>query len=407
MAHSFDIAVVGGGLAGATAALAAANAGLQTAFAAPRHKSADGRTTALMMPSLKLLEDLGVWERVRDVAAPLRSMRIIDGTTRLIRAPTVTFHASELEIDAFGYNIPNAPLLDALFDAIAQTSNLTHFEQAVDELHEEPDKAKLVLGDGTEVTAALVVGADGRNSLVRKAAGIGVRNWRYPQTAIVLNFTHEYAHADTSNEFHTEHGPFTQVPLPGRRSSLVWAHDPAQADKYLAMSHSQLAQAIEQRMDSMLGKIEVDSQVYSFPFSGMMARSFGKGRMVLVGEAGHVFPPIGAQGLNLGLRDVLELVDSLDHSASAANALASVRRYDRRRRADVVSRTASVDMLNRTLLNAFLPVQLARSTGLAALASIAPLRNFAMREGMRPGGGLDLFRSHPGSEKDRRAGSRS
>ncbi|MEX3008948.1 UbiH/UbiF family hydroxylase [Hoeflea sp. TYP-13] len=394
MAQHYDIAVVGGGLAGATAALAAANAGYKTALVAPRHKSTDGRTTALMMPSMELLERLGIWPTVRDVAAPLRSMRIIDGTSRLIRAPTVTFHASELDIEAFGYNIPNAPLLDALFHAIETSGEIAHFDRSADLIADTQDQVNLVLEDGTEISCALCVGADGRNSRVRAASGIGVRDWRYPQTAIVLNFSHEYGHADTSNEFHTEKGPFTQVPLPGRMSSLVWALSPADADMMKALSREELALAIEQRMQSMLGKITIESAVQSFPFSGMIAKSFGKGRMVLVGEAGHVFPPIGAQGLNLGLRDVLELIDALTRVGGPQNAPEAVRSYDRHRRSDVVSRTASVDMLNRTLLNAFLPVQLARSTGLAALSAFAPLRNFAMREGMKPGGGLDVFRRH-------------
>ena len=144
----------------------------------------------------------------------------------------------------------------------------------------------------------------------------------------------------------------------------------------------------------MLGKVTVESKVHAFPFSGMIARSFGRKRTVLIGEAGHVFPPIGAQGLNLGLRDVLVLMDVLESTGGPQQAEQVAARYDRRRRSDIVSRTASVDILNRTLLHDFLPVQLARSAGLAALASIAPLRNYAMREGLKPGGGLDLFRKH-------------
>lgn len=393
MTEAYDIAVVGGGLAGATAALAAANAGYRTAIAAPELPR-DGRTTALMMPSLELLEAIGIWPAVRDMAAPLRSMRILDGTTRLIRAPTVTFHASELDLDAFGYNIPNAPLLEALFTAIAQSDRITRYNKPVENTQSAEDGEHVTLADGTRFRADLLVGADGRNSLVRTKAGIATRSWQYPQTAIVMNFSHQFGHADTSNEFHTEHGPFTQVPLPGRNSSLVWANTPAETQRLSELSTEQLALAIEERMDSMLGKITVDSKVHTFPFSGMIARSFGKRWTVLVGEAGHVFPPIGAQGLNLGLRDVLVLMDVLASAGGSQQAEQVTARYDRRRQSDVVSRTASVDMLNRTLLHDFLPVQLARSAGLAALASIAPLRNYAMREGMKPGGGLDLFRNH-------------
>ncbi len=392
MTEAYDIAVVGGGLAGATAALAAGNAGYRTVIAAPSGRT-DARTTALMMPSLELLEELGIWPAVRKAAAPLRSMRIIDGTTRLLRAPTVTFHASELDLDAFGYNIPNAPLLEALFTAIARSDRITLHDLAVDNIHSTDSGVLLALADGRQISAALLVGADGRNSMARAKAGIGARAWQYPQTAIVLNFEHQFDHGDTSTEFHTEHGPFTQVPLPGRNSSLVWANTPAEAQRLSALPSDQLAAAIELRMDSMLGKVRVKSDVHSFPFSGMIARSFGSRRTVLIGEAGHVFPPIGAQGLNLGLRDVLVLMDVLKTTGGLQHAERVTAHYDRRRRGDIVSRTASVDMLNRTLLHDFLPVQLARSAGLAALASIAPLRNYAMREGLKPGGGLDLFRS--------------
>lgn len=392
MTDAYEIAVVGGGLAGATAALAAANAGYKTAIAAPELRK-DGRTTALMMPSLELLKEIGIWPAIKDIAAPLRSMRIIDGTARLLRAPTVTFHASELDLDAFGYNIPNAPLLEALFAKIAQSDGITRYDKPVENTQSAENGEQIALADGTLFRTDLLVGADGRNSIVRTKAGIGTRAWQYPQTAIVLNFSHQFGHGDTSNEFHTEHGPFTQVPLPGRNSSLVWANSPAETQRLSELSTDQLALAIEERMDSMLGKIKVESKVQTFPFSGMIARSFGRQRTVLIGEAGHVFPPIGAQGLNLGLRDVLVLMDVLAGTGGPQHAEQVAAQYDRRRQSDVVSRTASVDMLNRTLLHDFLPVQLARSAGLAALASIAPLRNYAMREGMKPGGGLDLFRN--------------
>ncbi|MEM9104497.1 MAG: UbiH/UbiF family hydroxylase [Pseudomonadota bacterium] len=392
MTKAYDIAVIGGGLAGATAALAAANAGFRTAIAAPPAPR-DGRTTALMMPSLELLAEIGIWPAIKEIAAPLRSMCIIDGTSRLIRSPTVTFHASELDLDAFGYNIPNAPLLEALFASITQSDRITHHKQPLENINSAENGVHITLKDGTGIHAELLVGADGRNSLVRSKTGISTRAWQYPQTAVVLNFSHQFGHADTSNEFHTEHGPCTQVPLPGKNSSLVWANKPAETQRLLQLPVAELAVAIEERMDSVLGKVKVESKVHAFPFNGMIARSFGKGRTVLIGEAGHVFPPIGAQGLNLGLRDVVVLMEVLSVTGGPQEAEQVTSRYNRRRGSDVVSRTASVDLLNRTLLHDFLPVQLARSAGLAALASIAPLRNYAMREGLKPGGGLDLFRN--------------
>lgn len=388
MALSYDVVVVGGGLAGYCAALAAADAGHRSAIIAPVGKEVDGRTTALMTPSIELLQRLGVWENVREVAAPLRAMRIIDGTKRLLRAPTVTFHASELKLDAFGYNIPNAPLLGALRDALAQSADVDHFDQPVETVDIRPDGVDLHLTDGTHVSALLVAAADGRNSIMRKTAGIGVRDWRYPQTAIVLNFAHEFSHGDTSNEFHTEDGPFTQVPLPGNRSSLVWAMKPAEAIIRTDLPADALASAIEQRMDSMLGKVRIDSPIQQFPFSGMIARSFASDRILLIGEAGHVFPPIGAQGLNLGLRDVVDFLSVLRTPGETDRADQIAQRYNRLRRSDVASRTFGVDMLNRSLLSGFLPIQLMRSAGLSALNHIGPLRQLAMREGVSPGSGL-------------------
>ncbi len=388
MAKQFDVVTVGGGLAGFCAALAAADAGYRTAIVAPAGGTVDGRTTALMNPSIELLERLGVWQTVRDVAAPLRSMRIIDGTKRLLRAPTVTFHASELDMDAFGYNIPNAPLLDALREALGRFDGIDHFDQPVERVDPRADGIELQLADGTRLAAKLVAAADGRNSIMRKAIGIGVRDWRYPQTAIVLNFSHEFGHADTSNEFHTEGGPFTQVPLPGSRSSLVWAMKPADAAVTATMPADVLAATVERRMESMLGKVQIDSPVQQYPFSGMIAHSFARDRIVLIGEAGHVFPPIGAQGLNLGLRDVVDFVEVLRSSGGVDQAQSIAEHYNRLRRSDVASRTFGVDLLNRSLLSGFLPVQFLRSAGLSALSHIGPLRQLAMREGVSPGSGL-------------------
>jgi len=405
MAKSYEVVVVGGGLAGSCAALAAAGAGYRTAIVAPRNAGVDGRTTALMTPSIALLERLGVWSGVRPAAAPLRAMRIIDGTGRLLRAPTVTFHASELDLDAFGYNIPNAPLLDALHEALQQQPDIDILAEPVEAVDSRYEQVELRLRDGEHVIAALVAGADGRNSIVRRAAGIGAREWRYPQTAIVLNFHHEFSHADTSNEFHTEDGPFTQVPLSGRRSSLVWAMRPNDATLRAALPAEELARAIEARMDSMLGKVTVDGAVQCYPFSGMIARSFASDRVLLIGEAGHVFPPIGAQGLNLGLRDVIDFVDVIqDRGIVHGRNIAS--RYNRLRRADVASRTFGVDMLNRSLLSGLLPVQFMRSAGLSALSHIGPLRQFAMREGIDPGAGMRPFASISGRDRCRPAAGR-
>ncbi|MCV9997075.1 UbiH/UbiF family hydroxylase [Pararhizobium sp. YC-54] len=386
----FEIAVVGAGLAGSLAALAFADKGQSVALIAPAAGRADGRTTALMDQSLELVRELGLWQAIAPLAAPLSSMRIIDGTNRLLRAPTVTFHAAEVGLEAFGYNIPNAPFLALLEKEAGKRPSLTRIVASLSEVEFETERTILTLDDGRTVSASLVVGADGRKSGVREATGIEVRNWSYPQSAMVLNFAHQVAHQNISTEFHTPHGPFTQVPLPGGlRSSLVWVQKPEDTEAALALSPGALALAVEQRMQSMLGKVTVEGAPQSFPLSGMAAKSFGKGRVILIGEAAHAFPPIGAQGLNLSLRDIMAAV-SLMGSSPVPDDFGA--RYDRKRRTDILSRTVSVDLLNRSLLSDFLPVQMLRAAGLQALASLAPLRNLMMREGINPGSALQSLR---------------
>lgn len=385
MQQHHDIAVVGGGLAGSVAALAAAAEGWRVAFIAPAPPRQDGRTTALLSESIDLLARLGIWDDIHGVSAPLRTMRILDGTKRLFRAPPVSFRSSEIDLDAFGYNIPNQPLFDVLQSATRQSALIDRYESPLVDAEQSDETVTLTLEDGTQLSALAALAADGRGSRLREAIGISVKTWSYPQTALVMNFSHGIGHADTSTEFHTEQGPFTQVPLPGKRSSLVWAVRPEEVDAILALPREALNREVESRMRSILGAVEVDGKVQAWPLSSLIADSFGKGRTMLVGETGHAFPPIGAQGLNLGLRDIMQAIRSILDAGGPHNATEAVSAFNRQRRADVSSRTAGVDLLNRALLSSFLPVQALRAGGLAALSAIPPLRLLAMREGMTPG----------------------
>lgn len=386
-----EIAVIGGGLAGMTAALTLARGGRKVALVAPAPGVSDSRTTALMDQSIRLLDRLGVWEAIAPSAAALSTMQIIDGTRRLFRAPPVAFRSAEIDLLAFGYNMPNAALLAVLGDQVRQDPNITVYDTSADAIDVGPDHVSITLLDGATIEADFVIGADGRRSAVREAAGIGTRNWSYPQTALVLNFAHSIPHRNVSTEFHGESGPFTQVPLPGNRSSLVWVLEPAVAEQMLALDLMALSARVEERMQSMLGTVTAEAGAQSWPLSGMSAHRFGKGRVALVGEAAHAFPPIGAQGLNLSLRDVMALETLLCSQPDMPISGATGDAFDRKRRTDVISRTASVDLLNRSLLSDFVPVQMMRAAGLHLLSNAAPLRHLVMQEGIQPGRGLSAL----------------
>jgi 2-octaprenyl-6-methoxyphenol hydroxylase len=382
------VAVVGGGPAALTAAIALASAGIETAVVArPQAAAADNRTTALLMGSVRALETLGVWEACAPQAAPLRTMRIIDDTGRLVRAPELRFEASEIGLAAFGYNIENRHLLAALDRRACASPSLRLLADAAVAVELEEGRAVVRLGSGETLTARLAVGADGRRSLCRAVAGIETERTAYPQTALTFNLTHTRPHQDISTEFHTASGPFTLVPLPGLRSSLVFVVDPAEAPRLSALADDGLADEIERRSHSILGKVTVEDGRGAFSLTSEVARCFSAHRLVLVGEAAHVMPPIGAQGLNLGLRDaatIAELVVAVRRDGGDVGADAATADYELMRRADVMSRSLGVDLLNRSLLSDFLPLQGARGLGLYLLDRIGPLRRAVMREGVTP-----------------------
>jgi 2-octaprenyl-6-methoxyphenol hydroxylase len=379
--------VVGGGPAGLTAGIALASAGISTVLAGKRPAKPDTRTTALLGGSVTALATLGVWDLCAAQAAPMRTMRLVDDTGRLWRAPEVKFEADEIGLDTFGHNIENRHLVAALEQRARGFANLRLIEDEASAVAPGADAVEVLLKSGETLRAPLVVGADGRRSLCRDAAGIGIDERKYSQSALTVNFAHTRPHRDTSTEFHTPSGPFTLVPLPGRRSSLVWVLDPAQAEEIAALDDASLSAQIERHSHSILGKVTVESGRGLFPLGVATAQRFAAKRIALIGEAAHVIPPIGAQGLNLGLRDaatISELAIAAQRDGGDIGGEEVLARYDRMRRADVGTRTLAIDLLNRTLLTDFLPVQGARGLGLYLIDRIGPLRRAVMREGVTP-----------------------
>lgn len=382
-----EVAVIGGGPAGLTAAIALAAAGVACALVCGPQRQADNRTTALLMGSVSALAALHVWEICRHEAAPLRAIRMIDDTQRLVRAPEIMFEAAEIGVEAFGYNIETRHLMTALETRAATLALLQRFDAAATAIEPAEREVLITLAGGQRIAARLVIGADGRHSLCRQAAGIETDGFGYEQTALTLNARHRRPHSDISTEFHTQTGPFTLVPLPENRSSLVYVVSPGTAKRLMRLDPSILADVVERRAHSLLGQMTLEGDRGLFRLSWKRARRFADRRIVLVGEAAHVIPPIGAQGLNIGLRDaatVAELVVAARRRRDDVGGMPLTDRYDAARRADVATRTFAVDLLNRSLVSDFLPVQGMRGLALYVLDRVGPLRRALMREGMAP-----------------------
>lgn len=386
-----DIAVVGAGPAGVAAALALCHAGADVTLIGPapvpeKLERLDARTAALLVSSIDMLKSLGVFEAIKPHAAPLKAIRIVDASESLIRAPDVMFEASELGLPAFGYNIANSALLDGLYARAAGRVALR--TASVKKIALEPDIARLLLADGEELAVRLVVGADGRRSICREAAGIGSSEHMTGQATIASSFAHSAPHDGISYELHRAHGSVTTVPLVDPlASSLVWVGQADEIDALMALDETGFAGALQDRLGSLLGRVGAVGARAKFGVAPLTADRIAGPRTALVGEAAHVLPPIGAQGLNLGMRDAAALADCVSLALKDGRdpgAPQILDAYESARKLDVMSRAVGIDLLSRSLLSGFLPVQAARGIVSHGLNAFPPLRRLVMRIGMVP-----------------------
>ena len=383
-----DVIVAGAGPAGLAAACLLALDGRRVALVARQQGDAtDPRTVALMQPSIRLLAHLGLWPgTLKDQTEPLRKLRLIDDTGAMFKAPTITFDPVELGEEAFGWNFPLRLLIPALF-ARAR-------ELGVDLTDADAASAQPVSGgvsvtttDGRRLQARAAIAADGRNSVLREAAGIRTNRWAYEQTALATSFAHSGAHDGISTEHHRQAGPFTTVPMPGNRSALVWMERPERASQLMALSDADLAAEIQIGTHGALGRVFDIGPRRLFPMQGLVARDFAKNRIILIGEAAHVVPPIGAQGLNMSLRDAAQAADLMEGEDDPGNA-ALLAKYDALRRRDVQPRQQVIDMMNRSLLSGFVALEAGRAAGISLLQQFGPLRRAAMQYGLAPSSSL-------------------
>ncbi|GAB4576417.1 MAG: UbiH/UbiF/VisC/COQ6 family ubiquinone biosynthesis hydroxylase [Rhodothalassiaceae bacterium] len=379
-----DIAIVGGGMVGLTAAAGLASQGFEVVVIdreAPEKvtdKGFDGRCSAIAAASRRLLEALGIWQHLAGEAGPIEEIRVSDGPSRLF----LHFDRRMLGAEPLGHMVENRHTRLALEKHIVTLPGLCRIAPAeLDHFQPGPGKARLGLKDGRTIATSLVIAADGRNSRMRREAGIRTPGWRYDQVGIVATISHELPHCAIAHERFLPDGPFAILPLPDNRSSLVWTARADMEHAIMGLGERAFEAEIAARIGGFLGGISVIGPRFSYPLGLHLAERYIDERLCLIGDAAHGIHPIAGQGLNLGLRDVAALIEVLVAAMRRGEDIGAafvLERYQRWRRTDSLVLAAATDGLNRLFSNDVPPVRLARDLGLAAVQRLPALKRFFM-----------------------------
>ena len=393
MRESVDVLVAGGGVAGLSAAAAFGARGYSVLCVDPTapvtgegEKGADLRTTAFLQPSVRLLDDVGLWSRLAPHATPLQIMRIVDaGAPQPEVRKSHDFDAADVSDQPFGWNLPNWLLRRELLARIAELPSVRFLAgTAATALLTRESEAIVTLDDGRRVSARLLLAADGRNSRMRAALGIGVQTFRYGQKALAFAVTHDLPHQNVSTEIHRTGGPFTLVPLPDRDgkpcSAVVWMETGANIARLQSLPAAAFEDEINTRACGLFGRLRLASGLTVWPIIAQIAERFDGERSALMAEAAHVVPPIGAQGLNMSLADLKVLLDLA--TPETLGDAAMLRAYHRRRWPEVRLRVAGVDALNRASMAQAQPLRDLRAAALNGFHALGPVRQGLMRLGI-------------------------
>ena len=345
--------------------------------------SKDPRATAIAAAARRLFEAIGVWQAVARGAQPILDMVVTDSKLDDAVRPTfLTFGGEVAEGEPFVHMIENRNLIDVLV-AKARELGVDLRATAVGSFANLPNAIVATLADGSEISAPLLVGADGARSTIREHAGIASHGWNYDQAAIVTTVAHEREHNGRAEEHFLPAGPFAILPLTGKRCSIVWAESKSEADRIIELSDDEFHDELEKRFGLHLGDLQVVGPRRAFPLGLFTARSFIAERLALVGDAAHIIHPIAGQGLNMGLRDVAALAEAIADAARLGldiGAADVLERYQRWRRFDTMTLGVATDGLNKLFSNRSDVLRLARDVGLGLVERMPALKRLFIRE---------------------------
>ncbi|MFQ5534374.1 MAG: UbiH/UbiF/VisC/COQ6 family ubiquinone biosynthesis hydroxylase [Sphingomonadales bacterium] len=379
-----DLFIVGGGMVGLTLARCCAAGGLRAVvvdsmdLANAVDAGFDGRCSAIAFSSRRLLSGIGVWPLLAAGAEPIREIRVSDGAS----ARFLHFDHRDIGEAPLGFMVENRHLRDALMKVAGSDPDITVLApEKVTRIERHASGVNVALDSGRRVSARLVVGADGRRSQVRRAAGIRTVNWRYRQIGIVTTVAHEQPHHGIAQEHFLPAGPFAILPLTGNRSSLVWTEHANLAPSIMGLEQAAFDSELARRFGDYLGSVVSVGPRWSYPLALHHAHRYIGPGLALVGDAAHGIHPIAGQGLNLGFRDIAVLAEVLTDSARIGLDIGTssvLERYQQWRRFDVVVMAAVTDGLNRLFSNDLTAVRLIRDFGLGVVNQTGPLKRFFM-----------------------------
>lgn len=394
MNRRFDILIAGAGMVGLTVALmlkrADANdqltitvvdAGKRPSFSPGLDVSL--RVSAIASGTASLLARLGAWERIADTrVCAYRDMKVWDARGSVEGPETLRFDAAEFAVPQLGFIVENVLIQDALLALLDSTSVSINYETRIRSVKKCGGRFVVEYGDGETMTPELLLGADGASSFVRNSAGIAVKSWKYPQTALVTHLQPEFSHRNTAWQRFLATGPVALLPLLDGRVSTVWTTTPEQAQELVSMPEDQMASLLTDATDSVLGRLTASGPRGSFPLKSQHAHRYVLDGLALLGDAAHTVHPLAGQGANLGLADADMLAEVIAGAIAAGEYpgdLPVLRRYERARKAANMTMLRFIDGLNRLFSNESVPLARLRGVGMALFNKSGPIREYAVQ----------------------------